>query len=103
MPQEVTPDGLADRICRRLELSTTDNAKVVAGLFRGALREVKDAAVANTKAARLVTAEEETEHSHAVGATAAQQTVLIITGRIGNRAIGQRGAFRCHPAHRDAN
>ncbi len=103
MPQEATPDILAERICRRLELPTADNAEVVAGLLRDALRDVKDAAVANTKAACLVIAEEEAERCHAVGATGAQQAALIIAGRIRKRAIGQHGVYSSPPANRDVS
>lgn len=78
---------MAERICRRLELPTADNAEVVAELLREALRDVTDAAVASTKAACLVIAEEEAERCRAMGWTAAQQTALTIAGRVRRRHV----------------
>jgi hypothetical protein len=87
MPRNVTPEGLAERICQRLELPTTENVEVVAELLRDALRDVKDATVATTKAACLVISEEEAERCRSVGATAAQQTALMIAARIRKRHV----------------
>lgn len=81
MPQQATPIILAEWICRRLELSTADNAE----------------------AACLVVAEEEAERYHAVGATTGQQTGLIIAGRIRQRATGHCGAYSGTLTHHTEN
>lgn len=90
MPQKLTPDTLAENICRRLELSTAGSAEVVTDLLRDAWREVGDAAVADTRAACLVIAEDEAERSHAAGEISAQQAALNIATRIRKRHVGLR-------------
>jgi hypothetical protein len=85
-----TPDLLADRICRRLNLSPTDNAEVISNILREALVGRFDAAVAATKAACLTIAEEEAERCRRVGASTAEVVALNIASRIRKRHIEQK-------------
>ena len=59
MPENLTPERLAERICRRLNLSPADNAEVLSAMLREALVSRFEMAVAATKAACLSIAEEE--------------------------------------------
>jgi len=90
MPKPLTPSKLAERICRRLELPADRYRETLEGLLREAVAEARDASVSATKAACLEVAEEEAERCRAAGATAAQQTALIIASRIRKRHVEVR-------------
>jgi len=83
----VTPERLAERICRRLGLPTAGNAEMLSELLREALVEVRDAAITAARTACLEIAEEEAERCRSVGATAAQQTALMIAARIRRKHV----------------
>jgi len=83
----VTPERLAERICRRLGLPTAENAETLSELLREALSEVREAAVAASKAACLEVAEDEAERCRSVGASAAQQAALNVAARIRRRHV----------------
>jgi hypothetical protein len=83
----ITPERLAERICRRLELPKSGDCEMLTELLREALMEVRQAAVAATKAVCLEIAEDEAENSRSVGATTAQQTALTIAARIRKRHV----------------
>lgn len=89
MKKLMTPERLAERICRRLELTADRNSEVLVELLREALVATRDACIAATKAACLEVAEEEAERCRAVGATAAQQTALRLAARIRKRHVGE--------------
>ena len=57
MPNELTPDQLAERICRRLNLTPVDNAEAISSTVREALTNRFESAVAATKTACLTIAE----------------------------------------------
>ena len=87
MPEILTPERLAERICRRLNLTPTDNAEVLCVLLREALVGRFESAVAATKAACLAIAEEEAERSRRHGAYPAEQIAMTIASRIRMRHI----------------
>ena len=87
MPKTVTPERLAERICRRLGLPAAEHAETLSELLREALTEVRDAAVMATKTVCLEVAEDEAERCRSVGASAAQQTALTIAARIRRRHV----------------
>jgi len=87
MPKTVTPERLAERLCRRLGLPTGGNAEMLSELLREALTEMREAAITATRTACLEIAEDEAERCRSVGATAAQQTALIIAGRIRRKHV----------------
>ena len=87
MRETVTPERLAERICRRLGLPTAGNAETLSELLREALTQVRDATIMATKAVCLEVAEDEAERCRSVGASAAQQTALNIAARIRRRHV----------------
>jgi len=87
MRKSVTPERLAERICRLLDVKATDNAEGVTVLLRQALLAVQGAAIASTKAMCLEVAEDEAERSRRVGAHPAQQTAMNIAARIRKRHV----------------
>jgi len=90
MPELLTPERLAERICRRLNLSPTDNAEAISVILREALVGRFEIAVAATKTACLTIAEEEAERYRRVGASAEEQIALSIASRIRTRHIEQK-------------
>ena len=90
MRDVITPERLAERVCRTLNVHAMDNAESLAETLRAALTEARERAVASTKAVCLEIAEDETERCRAVGATAAQQTALMIAARIRRRHVEVR-------------
>jgi len=87
MPKTVTPERLAERICRRLGLPTAGNAEMLSELLREALTEMREAAITAAKMSCLEIAEEEAERCRSVGASAAQQTALMIAARIRRKHV----------------
>ena len=87
MPETLTPERLAERICRRLNLKQTDNAEVLSAMLREALVGRFETAVAATKAACLAIAEEEAERCRRHGAHPAEEIALTIASRIRLRHI----------------
>lgn len=87
MPEMLTPERLAERICCRLNLKPADNAEVLSALLREALVGRFDIAIAATKAACLSIAEEEAERCRRAGAYPAEQIAMIIASRIRLRHI----------------
>lgn len=87
MPDNLTPERLAERICHRLNLSPSSNAEVLSVMLREALVERFESAVAATKAACLMIAEEEAERCRRAGAHSAEQIALTIASRIRMRHI----------------
>jgi hypothetical protein len=90
--QSITPDQLAERICRRLNLSPRDNAEAISLTLRDALVGRFETAVATTKAACLTIAEEEAERCRRVGASTAEVVALNIASRIRNRHTSSHDA-----------
>jgi len=87
MRKSITPDRLVERICRRFDLKAADNAEGLTELLREALLDVREAAIASTRAVCLEIAEDEAERSRRVAASAAQQTALTIAARIRRRHV----------------
>jgi len=87
MPEILTPERLAERICCRLNLSPASNAEVLSAMLREALVGRFDSAVAATKTACLSIAEEEAERCRRAGAYPAEQIALTIASRIRLRHI----------------
>jgi hypothetical protein len=87
MPGVITPEILAERVCRTLNLPTRDNAESLTEILRVALTEARDQAIGAAKAVCLEIAEDEAEQCRGVGATAAQQTALTIAARIRKRHV----------------
>jgi hypothetical protein len=83
----ITPETLAERICRALEVAPRDGAETIREILRTATAELQSAAVAATKVACLEIAEDEAERCRAGGASAPQQTALVIAARIRRRHI----------------
>jgi hypothetical protein len=79
MPENLTPERLAGRICRRLNLSLPTNAEVLSAMLREALVGRFETAVAATKAACLSIAEEEAERCRRHGAYPAQAHLVLET------------------------
>jgi hypothetical protein len=90
MPSVITPERLAERVCRTLNLPAKDNAESLAKMLRTALIETRDRAIGAAKAVCLEIAEDEAERCRSVGATVAQQTAFNIAGRIRKRHVEVR-------------
>jgi hypothetical protein len=90
MPSVTTPEKLAERVCRALNIPAKGNAESVTEILRATLTEAREQAVAATKAACLEIAEDEAERCRSVGATAAQQTAFTIAARIRKRHVEVR-------------
>ena len=86
----ITPDRLAERVCRTLDISVKDNAENLTEILRTALSETRDGAIGAAKAVCLEIAEDEAERCRNVGATVAQQTALTIAARIRKRHVEVR-------------
>ena len=86
----ITPELLAERVLRTLNLPAKDKAESIIEILRMALNDASDAAITATKAGCLEIAEEEAERSRNVGASAAQQTALNIATRIRKRSVEVR-------------
>jgi hypothetical protein len=87
MPSVITPEILAERVCRTLDLPAKDHAESLTEILRVALAETRDQAVGAAKAVCLEIAEDEAERCRSVGATVAQQTALTIAARIRRRHV----------------
>jgi hypothetical protein len=87
MPSVITPEILAERVCRTLDLPAKDNAESLTEILRVALAEMRDQAIGAAKAVSLEIAEDEAERCRSVGATVAQQTALKIAARIRKRHV----------------
>jgi len=87
MRKSLTPQRLAERICRRFDLKASDNAESLTELLREALLDVRERAMASTRAVCLEIAEDEAERSRRVGANAAHQTAMTIAARIRKRHV----------------
>jgi hypothetical protein len=83
----ITPDRLAERVCRTLSLPAKDNAESLTEILRTALTETRDQTIGAAKAVCLEIAEDEAERCRTVGATTAQQTALTIAARIRKRHV----------------
>jgi hypothetical protein len=90
MPNVITPERLAERVCRTLNVPAKDNADSLAEILRTALSETRDRAIGAAKAVCLEIAEDEAERCRGVGATVAQQTALMIATRIRRRHVAVR-------------
>jgi hypothetical protein len=90
MPGVITPEILAGRVCRTLDISVKDNAENLSEILRTALTETRDGAIGAAKAVCLEIAEDEAERCRSVGATVAQQTALTIAARIRKRHVEVR-------------
>ena len=86
MPGVIAPEGLASRIRHTFAAAPKDVDGLVE-ILRTALVETRSAAVAATKTVCLEIAEDEAERCRGVGATAAQQTALMIAARIRKRHV----------------
>jgi hypothetical protein len=86
----ITPDRLAEQVCRTLDISVKDNAENLSAMLRNALSETRDGAIGAAKAVCLEIAEDEAERCRSVGATVAQQTALTIAARIRKRHVEVR-------------
>ena len=86
----ITPEILAERVCRMLNISVRDKAESLTEILRTALTETRGRAIGAAKAVCLEIAEDEAERSRSVGATAAQQTALTIAARIRKRHVEVR-------------
>ena len=87
MPSMITPEILAERVCRTLDLPVKDNAENLTEILRVALTETRDQAIEAAKTVSLEIAEDEAERCRSVGATVAQQTALTIAARIRRRHV----------------
>ena len=90
MPSVITPERLAERVCRTLDISVKDNAESLTEVLRTAMAETRDRAIGAAKAVCLEIAEDEAERCRSVGATVAQQTALTIAARIRKRHVAVR-------------
>ena len=90
MPGMITPERLAERVCRTLNVPAKDNAESLTEILRTALTETVDGAIGAAKAVCLEVAEDEAERCRGVGATIAQQTALTIAARIRKRHVEVR-------------
>ena len=86
----ITPESLAERVCRTLNIPAKENAESLTEMLRTALTETRDGAIGAAKAVCLEIAEDEAERCRSVGATAAQQTALTIAARIRRRHVEVR-------------
>jgi hypothetical protein len=87
VPSVITPEKLAEKVCRALNIPAKENAEGVTEILRTTLCEARDHAVAAAKAACLEVAEDEAERCRSVGASVAQQTALTIAARIRRRHV----------------
>ena len=87
MPSVITPENLAERVCRTLDLPARDHAENLTEILRVALTEARDQAIRAAKAVCLEIAEDEAERCRRVGATVAQQTALTIAARVRKRHV----------------
>ena len=87
MPDIITPEQLAERLCRTLNIPPKDHAESLTEILRVALTEMRDQAIGAAKAVCLEIAEDEAERCRSVGATVAQQTALTIAARIHKRHV----------------
>jgi hypothetical protein len=71
LPLVITPETLAERVCRTLDISVKDNSENLTKILRTALSETRDGAIGAAKAVCLEIAEDEAERCRGVGA---QQT-----------------------------
>jgi hypothetical protein len=92
MPNVITPEILAERVCRTLDLPVKDNAENLTEILWVALTETRDQAIGAAKAVCLEIAEDEAERCRGVGATVAQQTALTIAARIRKRHVEVAGS-----------
>ena len=83
----ITPERLAERVCRALDVPAKDNAEGITEMLRTALTETRDRAIGASKTVCIEIAEDEAERSRSVGSTAAQQTALTIAARIRKRHV----------------
>jgi hypothetical protein len=83
----ITPERLAEQVCRTLDISANDKDELTE-ILRVALNDTRDRAIGAAKAICLEIAEDEGERCRAAGATAAQQTALTIAARIRRRHVG---------------
>ncbi len=83
----ITPERMAERVCRALDVPAKDNAESITEMLRTALTETRDRSIAAAKTVCLEIAEDEAERSRGVGATAAQQSALAIAARIRKRHV----------------
>ena len=90
MPGIITPEQLAERLCRTLNIPARDNAESLTEILRTGLSETRDRAIGAAKAVCLEVAEDEAERCRGVGATTAQQTALTIAARIRKRHVEVR-------------
>jgi hypothetical protein len=86
----ITPERLAERVCRTLNVPAKDNAENLTEILRTAMNQTRDQAIGAAKAACLEIAEDEAERSRSVGATVAQQTALAVAARIRKRHVEVR-------------
>jgi len=87
MPDIITPEHLAERLCRTLNIPPKDHAENLAEILRVALTATRDQAIGAAKTVCLEIAEDEAERCRGVGATVAQQTALTIAARIRKRHV----------------
>ena len=90
MPSVITPERLAERVCRTLDISVKDNTESLSEILRTALTETSDLAIKAAKTVCLEIAENEAERCRSVGATTAQQTAQTIAARIRKRHVEVR-------------
>ena len=90
MPSMITPERLAERVCRTLNVPAKDNAENLTEILRTAMSQTRDQAIGAAKAACLEIAEDEAERCRSVGATVAQQTALTVAARIRKRHVEVR-------------
>lgn len=90
MPDIITPERLAECLCRTLNIPAKDHAESMTEILRPALSQARDEAVGAAKAVCLEIAEDEAERCRSVGATVAQQTALTIAARIRRRHVEVR-------------
>ena len=90
MPSVITPERLAERVCRALDIPAKDHAESLTEILRTAISETRDRAIGAAKAVCLEVAEDEAERCRSVGATVAQQTALTIAARIRKRHVEVR-------------
>jgi len=83
----ITPEQLAERVCRTLNIPAKDKAESLTEILRTALTETRDRAIGAAKRVCLEIAEDEAERCRTVGATTAQQTALTIAARIRKRHV----------------
>lgn len=87
MPSVITPEKLAERVCRALNIVANGNTESVTEVLRPALTETRERAISATKTICLEIAEDEAERCRSVGASVAQQTAFTIAARIRKRYV----------------